>query len=178
MLSTMEKLRLNGELKRALNARNTEKNALKKLRLVKMVQDLRKQLGLVVAGNNNTEKVPEKRDTGVFYTYEEKRTKSQRQKANNAAIELLNQFNDGMRSRDSVTDADREILAKYTGSGGNLTTAEGKKGSAYEYYTPKPIAQGAWDLLKDMGFAGGKVLDPCAGVGIFSATSPLLSVAN
>jgi predicted RNA methylase len=27
--------------------------------------------------------------------------------------------------------------------------------------------------VEEMGFAGGKVLDPCAGVGIFGATAPL-----
>lgn len=48
----------------------------------------------------------------------------------------------------------------------------GKRGSAYEYYTPLPVASGIWDLAKALGFTGGKVLDPCSGVGIFGATAP------
>ncbi len=56
--------------------------------------------------------------------------------------------------------------------GGALIGADGQKGSAYEYYTPLPIAYGIWDLAKALGFTGGKVLDPCSGVGIFGATAP------
>ncbi|MEI6746054.1 MAG: N-6 DNA methylase, partial [Methylococcaceae bacterium] len=54
----------------------------------------------------------------------------------------------------------------------------GQFGSAFEYYTPKPIAEGIWNLAKDLGFEGGKVLDPCAGVGIFGATAPLNCVVD
>ncbi len=56
--------------------------------------------------------------------------------------------------------------------GGALIGADGQKGSAYEYYTPLPIAYGIWDLAKALGFTGGKGLDPCLGVGIFGATAP------
>lgn len=101
---------------------------------------------------------------------ERKVTRGIRQKANNAAIDLLKQIKSG--EIEEVTDAMREVLKGYTGSGGNLTTADGLKGSIYEYYTPKPIAQGVWNLLGDMGFAGGKVLDPSAGTGIFGQTAP------
>ena len=121
-------------------------------------------------------KLTTKKDTSAFYEHAEKCTRGERQAANNAAIKLLKQFQNG--ERDSVTDADREVLAKYSGSGGNLTTEDGKKGSAYEYYTPKPIAQGVWNILGELGFSGGKVLDPCAGVGVFGATSPESAVMN
>lgn len=118
-----------------------------------------------------------KKDTSGYYVHVEsdednKVTRGTRQKANNAAIALLKQFASGERDSESITEAEKVILAKYTGSGGNLKTATGKMGSAYEYYTPKPIATGVWNLLEDLGFSGGKVLDPCAGVGIFGATSP------
>ncbi|HQW53835.1 MAG TPA: N-6 DNA methylase, partial [Acinetobacter sp.] len=53
-----------------------------------------------------------------------------------------------------------------------------KKGSAYEYYTPKPVAQGMWSLMEELGFSGGKVLDPCAGMGIFGATAPKNAVVD
>lgn len=113
-----------------------------------------------------------RRPTDQFYQYHEKRTKGQRQKANNAALDLLNQVNNGELSKGSLTDAQKEVLGGYTGNGGSLIGADGKKGSAYEYYTPKPIADGIWDAMVEMGFSGGKVLDPCAGVGIFGATAP------
>ncbi|UOO93382.1 LPD1 domain-containing protein [Vitreoscilla stercoraria] len=47
-LNTMERLRLNGELKTAIEARNAETDSLKKLDWIKMVQALRLQLGLAV----------------------------------------------------------------------------------------------------------------------------------
>lgn len=114
-----------------------------------------------------------RRATDQLYSFSEKSTKGQRQKANNAALALLESVNSGEVSRESLTDADKETLAGYTGNGGSLIGADGKKGSAYEYYTPKPVASGIWDALVEMGFSGGKILDPCAGVGIFGATAPL-----
>jgi hypothetical protein len=44
--------------------------------------------------------------------------------------------------------------------------------SQYEYYTPVPVAEGAWDLLKANGFENGNVLEPSTGAGVFSATKP------
>ncbi|RZN74600.1 N-6 DNA methylase [Avibacterium paragallinarum] len=99
-------------------------------------------------------------------------TQTQRQAANNAAIEIVQKVQRGELNIEDITPEQKIILSTYSGSGGGLTTAEGTRGSSYEYYTPKPIAQGMWDLLTEMGFNGGKVLDPCAGTGIFSATAP------
>lgn len=121
---------------------------------------------------------PSERNTAEFYQYSETTTKGKRQKDNDAAIALLKQFDSKERALSSLTDADREVLAKYTGSGGNLVTADGKKGSAYEYYTPKPVAEGMWGLMEELGFSGGKVLDPCAGMGIFGATAPKNAVVD
>lgn len=72
-----------------------------------------------------------------------------------------------------LSDEDKRALAAYSGCGGGLLNADGTKGSQYEYYTPKPIAEGIWDAVKGLGFNGGKVLDPCSGSGIFGATAPL-----
>lgn len=108
-----------------------------------------------------------------FFNYNPKGvTKTQRQNANNAAIEIVRKVQTGELSIDDMTPEQKILLSTYSGSGGGLTTAEGTRGSSYEYYTPKPVAQGMWDLLKEMGFNGGRVLDPCAGTGIFSATAP------
>lgn len=107
--------------------------------------------------------------TEHFYPEEGKRTKGQRQKDNNAAIALLAKIKAG---EVPVTDAERAILAKYSGNGGGLVDANGLTGSPYEYYTPKPIAKAMWTLLEELGFSGGTVLDPSAGSGVFTATRP------
>lgn len=114
----------------------------------------------------------ERQVTAKFFDFDPNRKHSQRKKDNAAAMELLRQIDAGDLNPISLTDAQRETLARYSGTGGNLVGADGKAGSAYEYYTPKPIAAGMWDLLSELGFNGGKVLDPCAGVGIFGATAP------
>ena len=107
----------------------------------------------------------------AFYpSGEERLTPSRRQKANDAATALLRQIE--ARGDGKASDAEKAILAQYTGSGGNLVSHNGRKGSPYEYYTPKPIAEAAWSIMAELGFTGGKVLDPCAGSGIFGATRP------
>lgn len=110
--------------------------------------------------------------TAALYSHDQKHTRGQRQKANNAAVELLARIQTGELSREQLTDDDRSVLAGYSGNGGALIGADGKKGSAYEYYTPGPIAEGIWSALGAMGFNGGKILDPAAGTGVFGATAP------
>lgn len=173
-LNIKDRINLLNQLKQKITLRNSEKSPTKKLALIREVQQLRKQLGMDV---KSSKQEPEnsgqtKVDSSKYFVFDEGRTRGQRQKANNAAVTLLNEFISGARDLGQITESDRAILAGYSGNGGNLTTADGKKGSAYEYYTPKPIAEGVWTLMQEMGFEGGKVLDPCAGVGIFSATSP------
>lgn len=156
---------------------------MQRLGLIKRANQLRTELGALAAevpgvslrlNDEPADVLPVPRGkTAHLYQFHEKRTKGQRQKANDAAITLLNKVGLGELSRGDLTDADRAALAAYTGNGGALIGADGKKGSAYEYYTPKPIAEGIWGALGELGFAGGKVLDPCAGVGIFGATAPL-----
>lgn len=115
-----------------------------------------------------------RKQTAQYYNYQQNNTKTKRQKDNEAAVEIVRKFNAGEITLNDITDEQRLILGKYTGNGGNLLDVEtGKRGSDYEYYTPKPIAENIWEVLTSMGFSGGKVLDPCAGVGIFGATAPL-----
>lgn len=110
--------------------------------------------------------------TGGLYEFDEGRTHGQRKKDNAAALSLLRLIDAGEVPADGLTDEQKRTLASYSGTGGNLTGADGKMGSAYEYYTPRPIADGIWSMLGELGFKGGKVSDPCAGVGIFGATAP------
>ena len=113
-----------------------------------------------------------------LYAFDEHRKNAQRKRENVAAMALLNQIDAGEVDADKLTKDQKATLAKYSGTGGALIGADGKKGSAYEYYTPAPIAEGIWDALKEMGFGGGKVLDPCGGTGIFGATAPENSVVD
>lgn len=110
--------------------------------------------------------------TARLYEFDPNRKHGERKKDNTAAMDLLRQIDAGEVAAGDLTDQQKSLLAKYSGTGGNLIGADGKAGSAYEYYTPKPIAEGMWDMLAELGFKGGKVLDPCAGVGIFGATAP------
>jgi len=110
--------------------------------------------------------------TAQYFDFNPNRKHAQRKRDNAQALALLTQIDAGEVAADTLTTEQKTTLARYSGTGGNLERADGLKGSAYEYYTPKPIAQGMWDLLAELGFKGGKVLDPCAGVGIFGATAP------
>ena len=104
------------------------------------------------------------------YSFTEKVTRAARQTANNKAVALLRAIQNG--DVQSITPEDKQVLSNYTGTGGNLVGEDGLKGSAYEYYTPLPVAQSMWDLLKEQGFNGGSVLDPSSGTGIFAASAP------
>jgi len=107
--------------------------------------------------------------TGAYEFQDEKITPKQRQKSNNEAVALLRELQ--LDPNRKATEEEKLILSRYTGKGGNLEV-DGVKGSQYEYYTPLPLANAMWDLMKEMGFDGGAVLDPCAGTGIFSVGRP------
>lgn len=109
---------------------------------------------------------------GHLYAFDATRTKTQRQRDNDAAISLIRKVDSGEIGADSLTSADKALLAKYSGNGGGIKGADGKVGSAHEYYTPKDVAVEMWAALEGMGFSGGRVLDPCSGSGVFGATSP------
>ena len=116
--------------------------------------------------------------TGHFFDFDPKRKTGHRKRDNAQAMALLAQIDAGEVDPKRLTDEQKATLAKYSGTGGALIGADGKKGSAYEYYTPKPIAEGVWTLLSELGFKGGKVLDPSAGTGIFGATAPVNAVVD
>ena len=137
-----------------------------------------RMLDVITTNGAQTEDDRPRNPTAQHYTFDPNRKRSQRVKDNEAAMALLARIEaSGLTSAD-LTDEEKSILAKYSGTGGALVGADGKKGSAYEYYTPKPIAEGMWDLLEELGFYGGRVLDPCGGVGVFGATAPSSSVVD
>lgn len=108
----------------------------------------------------------------ALYQFDDARTARQRQRDNNEAISIIDRWKKGELKESEITDEQKAVLAKYSGNGGGIVGADGKVGSAHEYYTPAPISAAMWDCLKNMGFSGGKVLDPCSGSGIFGALAP------
>ena len=107
-----------------------------------------------------------------LYAFDDRKTQSERQRDNYAVFELLDRVERGELLPEYITSEQKAILAKYSGSGGGLKARDGKTGSAHEYYTPAPVAQAMWQAIEEMGFTGGKVLDPCGGSGIFGAFAP------
>lgn len=144
----------------------------KRIRLVTRASEIRVELlgGVrdIVLDTRNAE----------VYGHQDIRTRGARQKANDAAQTIIDRFLAGEIQQSDLSEDDRKALAGYSGTGGALKGADGKKGSAYEYYTSTPLAAGVWSALKDMGFAGGKVLDPSAGTGVFGVTAPKDAVVD
>lgn len=86
-----------------------------------------------------------------------------RRKINAEVIQLLDSIEDARE----LSDEERSLLAGYTGRGG----LKGEN-SETEYYTPEPVADATWEMLKVNGFAGGSVGEPSCGTGIFLQTKP------
>lgn len=119
--------------------------------------------------------------------------KKARIKANIRAIEIVKELSADNRQ---ANDAEKLVLAQYSGWGGlsevfdyykdefreereiisSLLTSneysEAKESSLTAYYTPPAIIKAMWRRLKAFGFEGGRVLEPCCGVGNFMGASP------
>ncbi|MFY0689121.1 MAG: DUF1249 domain-containing protein [Cyclobacteriaceae bacterium] len=74
---------------------------------------------------------------------------------------------------DSFSLEDKELLSKYTGSGGLIKKGAEGKGVLYEYYTPDNIVQKMWELAYMHGYVDGDVLEPSAGTGNFLKYTPV-----
>lgn len=185
-LSTMERLALVRELAQIRKALGNNPTTMERLKLARQLAEVRKKLGAATPApaptppgtiDDPAEDIAagrrERQSTSKFYDYDPNRKPAQRKRENAEAMALLRAIDAGELKVEALTDEQRMALAKYSGTGGNLVGADGKKGSAYEYYTPKPIAEGMWKLLAELGFKGGRTLDPSSGVGIFSATAPV-----
>ncbi len=114
--------------------------------------------------------------------------------ANRYALHLLYQLEEGQDGPDGWQNA----LAKYRGYGGISTVLDPRKtqgwekeeyarlealltpddlrsvqrSTPYAFYTPPKIIRAIWDGLALMGFAGGRVLEPGMGNGLFFAAMP------
>jgi predicted RNA methylase len=87
---------------------------------------------------------------------------------NNQAQVALDQI---IARKTQATEEELGILAQYTGTGG-------VGDSLNEYYTPEAVAAAMWRLAAKAGFAGGAVLEPSCGTGVFLRTAPRAAVVT
>lgn len=175
-VSPLERIKLTGQLSKKvpeLVSAKSEKQPLKVVRLSAEIAAILSTLGVSATPSQPVD--ANQVDTARHYPQEQRRTPGARQKDNDRAVALLNTLQAEGRK---ATDEEKAVLARFSGYGGGLTDPEGKEGSPYEYYTPPPIASGVWEIVKGMGFTGGKVLDPSAGSGVFAATRPASAVID
>lgn len=89
-----------------------------------------------------------------------------REKTNAAARKIVAKVKANGGDASILTDGERDILMQYSGRGGLSDNSQS------EYFTPTPLADATWNILKGLGFKNGSVLEPSAGSGVFSATKP------
>lgn len=110
-------------------------------------------------------------------------------KANLSAIRLVKQLE--AEEREATAD-EKAVLEQFTGWGGLSSVFKG--GNSYfnelqelltpeeyeaarastttSFYTPPEIVSSVWDMIERLGFAGGSVLEPSAGIGHFFGLMP------
>ncbi|WP_441000431.1 helicase-related protein [Fodinibius sp. SL11] len=98
-----------------------------------------------------------------------KLSKSERRKANEAALAVLE------KEDRAITESDLDIVRHYTGAGGlgygeDATGTE--RGLLNEHYTSYPLVKLIWDKLQAMGVDSGNILEPGAGIGNFAGFLP------
>lgn len=112
------------------------------------------------------------RDEAIEAYQRVKTGKETRKQLNKQAKEILARIG-GDASK--LTAEDRIVLMQYSGEGGTGENAEKEVATAnalFEFYTPKDIAHGTWEMLKANGFESGAVCEPSAGAGVFIGTKP------
>ncbi len=110
-------------------------------------------------------------------------------KANLSAIRLVKQLE--AEEREATAD-EKAVLEQFTGWGGlssvfkesnsyfnelqELLTPEeyeaARASTTTSFYTPPEIVSSVWDMIERLGFAGGSVLEPSAGIGHFFGLMP------
>lgn len=119
---------------------------------------------------------------------------------NLAAIELMLKLRS---DKEAITDADRHQLLAYSGWGGAARMFEDLQGNSLAskrdifkslvseeefasarasitsaYYTDPLVIAAAWQIVRRLGFTGGRVIEPAAGTGLFLAGMPADLAAN
>ncbi|CAL9677698.1 DNA primase (plasmid) [Actinosynnema sp. ALI-1.44] len=117
-----------------------------------------------------------------------------RARASMAALETLDRLRE---TGQQPTEADREVLRGWAGwgpmapafepdrTGGWVEIGdkiawlltpeeqiEARKATPNAFYTPPEITQACWQILRDLGFEGGRILEPGCGAGVFMGHTP------
>src|SRR5690606_27518549 len=50
--------------------------------------------------------------------------------------------------------------------------AEASRSTQYAHYTSKGVVRGMWRAMQRLGFAGGNIIEPGAGIGVFAGMMP------
>lgn len=73
----------------------------------------------------------------------------------------------------TYTDEDKELIQKYSGSGGLATKgAKADAGLLYEFYTPDWVCELMWKLANYHGYDGGNIIEPACATGNFFKDAP------
>ncbi|MGI3093886.1 SNF2-related protein [Vibrio diabolicus] len=123
---------------------------------------LEKLRSAVLGANSHSELLSVFNTYSISITPESLKTASARVRANELAQSILKRVKGDFSQ---ITEEEREQLRDYSGWGGI-------GGSTNEYYTPKWVASAVWEAMSAYGFNGGSILEPAAGVGVFSETKP------
>ena len=114
--------------------------AVKRLKLASRANQIRVDLGahaaraepLAQQQEGSEEPQAPRNQTAQYYEFDPNRKPAQRKKDNAAAMSLLSRIDAGEVDPSRLTPEEKLALAKYSGTGGALIGADGKKGSAYE----------------------------------------------
>ena len=92
-------------------------------------------------------------------------SKAERKKINESVDTIL------AKKPEEISEADKDVLRKYTGNGG---IESGTYGSLSEHYTPYETVRGVYDALERAGVPMQKALEPAVGSGNFVGHKPEL----
>ena len=92
------------------------------------------------------------------------------------ATRVSNQeIEDLIKSKDTFSDEEKELLRQYTGAGGLERQGAEGRGLLDEYYTPKVAVKLVWDLVKEYTNVNKEninILEPSVGIGSFLEFTP------
>jgi predicted RNA methylase/superfamily II DNA or RNA helicase len=108
--------------------------------------------------------VPSKKKQEVTAAMAKKKTKGQRKKANETALDIVQR---AVAEGRGLTDEEAIQVAGYTGKGGI-------SGDLNQFYTPVKVAEAMWTMMEShMDRPPERVLEPSCGSGVFLQTAPV-----